>query len=176
MRQARCAEITFDLDTEDRTCAFATALAPQLRNGDVLCLHGPIGAGKSVLARTIIRQRLMAVGQDEDIPSPTFTLVQCYSAGPLEIWHSDLYRLSDWHDIGELGLEDAFDSSLHLIEWPDRLGEAVPRRALHLTLAMGARPTERRLTVTSNDESWEARIASALAVAKVRPLDKVAHA
>ncbi len=105
------------------------ALAPLLRAGDVLLLTGPIGAGKTHFARALI-QSLLAV--PEDIPSPTFTLVQVYEAQACEIWHADLYRLNSVSEVDELGLIDAFESAICLVEWPDRLGAEAPARALDL--------------------------------------------
>lgn len=120
------------LADEDATTALGERLADLLRPGDCVLLEGPIGAGKSHLARAIIRARL---GRMEDVPSPTFTLVQTYEtpAGQ-EIWHADLYRLSHPDEVLELGLDDAFASAICLIEWPDRLGPHLPPDALRMTL------------------------------------------
>ncbi|MEV8468940.1 tRNA (adenosine(37)-N6)-threonylcarbamoyltransferase complex ATPase subunit type 1 TsaE [Fluviibacterium sp. DFM31] len=153
--------LTLSLPDEEATARLARALAPELGAGDTLALAGPIGAGKSFFARTLIRHRLNAVGKDEDIPSPTFTLVQTYQAGELEIWHSDLYRLSMPDEVFELGLEEAFGSALCLIEWPDRMGDDLPSHALLLTFA----PLEddrRAVTLSSRDPGWSARLAPVL--------------
>ncbi|QDY69967.1 tRNA (adenosine(37)-N6)-threonylcarbamoyltransferase complex ATPase subunit type 1 TsaE [Qingshengfaniella alkalisoli] len=157
--------LPFDLNlaSEAATSTFAQALAPLLGVGDVLCLSGPIGAGKSHFARQVVRTRLHAVGKEEDIPSPTFTLVQTYKAGALEIWHADLYRLGDVQEIIELGLDDAFEDALCLIEWPDRLGEDVPDRALHIELSTLDTPDARRMRLRSDaPEIWSDRITAAL--------------
>lgn len=116
--------------------------APRLRAGDCLLLEGPIGAGKSLFARSLIQSRL---GRAEDVPSPTFTLVQTYEAD-LEIWHADLYRLSNPDEVFELGLEAAFDTGICLIEWPDRLGRFAPGGALRLVFA--AKGEGRSVTVS----------------------------
>ncbi|WP_193140161.1 MULTISPECIES: tRNA (adenosine(37)-N6)-threonylcarbamoyltransferase complex ATPase subunit type 1 TsaE [unclassified Meridianimarinicoccus] len=153
--------LTLSLPDEEATARLARALAPELGAGDTLALAGPIGAGKSFFARTLIRHRLNAVGKDEDIPSPTFTLVQTYQAGDLEIWHSDLYRLSTPDELFELGLEEAFETALCLIEWPDRMGEDLPSSALLLTFA----PQEgdrRVVTLSSGGPAWPARLAQIL--------------
>jgi tRNA threonylcarbamoyladenosine biosynthesis protein TsaE len=105
--------------------------ADHLTAGDCLLLSGSIGAGKSQLCRALIRARL---GRAEDVPSPTFTLVQTYLAD-VEIWHADLYRLSHPDEVMELGLEDAFSSAICLIEWPDRLGRFAPKNAISVTLS-----------------------------------------
>ena len=91
--------------------------------GDTLLLQGPIGAGKTHLARALIQARQSAAGRAaEDVPSPSFTLVQTYEAGETEIWHADLFRLGNAAEADELGLTDAFDAAICLIEWPERLG------------------------------------------------------
>lgn len=122
---------------------FAAWLAPRLRAGDVLLLSGQIGAGKSHLARALIRNRL---GRMEEVPSPTFTLVQCYDDGNTEIWHADLYRLTHPDEVMELGLIDAFETGICLVEWPDRLGPHAPADALRLSLS--PQGEGRMLTVT----------------------------
>jgi tRNA threonylcarbamoyladenosine biosynthesis protein TsaE len=114
------------------TAALAGRVAPLLRAGDTLLLEGNIGAGKTTFARALIRARL---GREEDVPSPTFTLVQTYDDPEAEIWHCDLYRLTSPDEILELGLDAAFDDGICLIEWPDRLGTAAPKAALRLVLS-----------------------------------------
>ena len=110
------------------TAAFARALAPELRAGDTLLLDGPVGAGKSHFARALIRARLQ--NPAEDVPSPTFTLVQTYDGDP-PVWHADLYRLTDAAEVDELGLTDALPEAIALIEWPDRMGEIPGALTLH---------------------------------------------
>ncbi len=124
------AALTLDLPDEACTASLGRALSGLLRAGDCLLLEGSIGAGKSHLARAFIRARL---GEAEDVPSPTFTLVQTYPGQP-EIWHADLYRLTHPDEVLELGLDDAFATAICLIEWPDRLGRALPENPLHLRL------------------------------------------
>ena len=116
----------------DATARLGQWFAAHLRAGDCLLLEGQIGAGKSHFARAFIQARL---GRAEDVPSPTFTLVQSYQAD-LEIWHADLYRLSHPDEVLELGLEEAFDSAICLIEWPDRLGSLLPKGALRLRFTL----------------------------------------
>jgi tRNA threonylcarbamoyladenosine biosynthesis protein TsaE len=119
------------LPTEADTARLGAGLAALARPGDCLLLEGPIGAGKSHLARSFIRARL---GRQEEVPSPTFTLVQVYPDGETEIWHADLYRLTHPDEVWELGLDQAFDQAITLVEWPDRLGRHLPARALRLRL------------------------------------------
>ena len=124
-------DLTLPLPDEAATAALGARLAAVAKAGDCLLLSGPIGAGKSTLARAFIRARC---GVNEEVPSPTFTLVQVYEDGVTEIWHADLYRLSHPDEVWELGLDDAFTRAISLVEWPDRLGKHVPEGALHLTL------------------------------------------
>ena len=126
------APLSLFLPTEEDTDRLAQWLADRLGPGDTVLLSGPIGAGKSHLARAFIRARL---GRFEDVPSPTFTLVQTYQADDVEIWHADLYRLSHPDEVLELGLDDAFATAICLIEWPDRLGPLAPGNAIRITLS-----------------------------------------
>jgi tRNA threonylcarbamoyladenosine biosynthesis protein TsaE len=82
----------------------------------------------------------------EDVPSPTFTLVQVYDADGDEIWHADLYRLTHPDEVLELGLEDALADAICLIEWPDRLGPYAPKGALHLRLDAAGEGRRARLS------------------------------
>ncbi|QPM91497.1 tRNA (adenosine(37)-N6)-threonylcarbamoyltransferase complex ATPase subunit type 1 TsaE [Pseudooceanicola algae] len=133
------------LTSPEATCALAQRLAPLMRPGDVLLLSGGIGAGKTHFARSLI-QALLEV--PEDVPSPTFTLVQEYdtTAGPL--WHADLYRLSNPLEAVELGLEDAFAEAICLIEWPDRLGDLTPSAGLCMDF----------VTVPDQDDTRQLRV------------------
>jgi tRNA threonylcarbamoyladenosine biosynthesis protein TsaE len=124
--------LTLDLPDLDATEALGRRLAALARPRDVILLDGQIGAGKSSLARALIRAKL---GPLEEVPSPTFTLVQVYEADGIEIWHSDLYRLTHPDEVWELGLDDAFQKAICLVEWPDRLGDHVPPDALVVRLA-----------------------------------------
>lgn len=125
-------DITLYLPDAEATSALGAWFAPRLQRGDCLLLEGPIGAGKSHFARALIQARL---GRAEDVPSPSFTLVQTYEAD-VELWHSDLYRLTHPDEALELGLDQAFGSAITLIEWPDRLGNAAPANALRLAFAL----------------------------------------
>ena len=107
-------------------------LSEHLKAGDVIALSGALGAGKSALARAIIQ----AIDPTEDdVPSPTFTLVQHYAlADGTPLWHMDLYRIDDAHDAMALGLDDAFVGAVCLIEWPERLKKFLPKTNLSIHL------------------------------------------
>lgn len=143
------------LNSPDTTCGLARALAPGLGAGDVLLLSGPVGAGKTHFARCLIRA---LTTPDEDVPSPTYTLVQTYPGSGADIWHADLYRLADPAEIIELGLTEAFEDAIALVEWPDRLGDLAPETALHLDFSHGTGAETRHLTLHWSDPRWTRKI------------------
>lgn len=129
---------------EAQTCALARRLAGQITAPATLCLDGALGAGKSVFARAFLR----ALGVEGDIPSPTFTLVQTYHAQGLEIWHMDAYRIAQPQDAQELGILDAFDSAICVIEWPGKIADILPESRLDLFIERaGADPCARHITL-----------------------------
>jgi tRNA threonylcarbamoyladenosine biosynthesis protein TsaE len=116
----------------EATQALGQRLAGRLRTGDVVCLIGGLGAGKTTLARAVIA----AACGVSDAPSPTYTIIQTYEmATGQSLWHADLYRVEAEDELAELGLEDAFDDGITLIEWPDRLGRWMPENRLEISLA-----------------------------------------
>lgn len=151
---------TIPLATPENTAAFAAKLANILRVGDVILLQGGIGAGKSHFARSYI-QSLQTT--PEDVPSPTFTLVQVYDTTAGDIWHADLYRLTGPDDIIELGLTDAFETAICLIEWPDRLADLTPPNALLLDFIV-CDDDSRILTLSGSKEYWSTRLGSVVNV------------
>lgn len=149
--------MTLTLHSPEATAALAVRLGSLLRPGDCLLLEGPIGAGKTHFARHLIQSLLDA---PEDVPSPTFTLVQTYDTSAGELWHADLYRLSAPEEIEELGLTEAMDSAVCVIEWPDRLGPLTPPGALRLIFATTEEAADtRRLTLTWTASRWADRLA-----------------
>ena len=145
-------ETHLHLAAPEDTARLGRWLATCLRPGDTVLLQGPIGSGKSHLARSVIQSWL---GRLEEVPSPTFTLVQTYGEGADEIWHADLYRLSHPDEVIELGLEDAFGRAICLIEWPERLGRATPASALRLTFSQDG---EGRRVVLTGSADWAERL------------------
>ena len=150
------AGFTLALPDQAATEALAALLRPLLRPGDVVALGGDLGAGKTTLARALIRA---AAGAGIEVPSPTFTLVQTYElpAGPL--WHFDLYRLSGPDEVVELGWDEARAEGIALVEWPDRLGPLLPAERLEIALSYGAKP-ESRAAVITGFGGWTSRAAA----------------
>ena len=140
-----------NLSSPDDTCDFAQRLGGLLGPRDVLLFEGEIGAGKTHFARCLIQSLLL---ESEDVPSPTFTLVQTYDTSGFEIWHADLYRLTSPDEVVELGLTDAFETALCLVEWPDRLADLSPKNALSIFLEMTEIPGERRMVLRADDQRW----------------------
>ena len=140
------------------TKAIALRIRENLQNGDIVLLKGEIGAGKSHFARSLIQA---AMDKVEDVPSPTFTLVQTYDTLVGSIWHADLYRLSDQSEVFELGLIDAFGNDIVLIEWPDRLGYLEPQDALTIELVI-LENDKREVIFSTSSCVWEARLEKTL--------------
>jgi tRNA threonylcarbamoyladenosine biosynthesis protein TsaE len=142
------------LPDEAATDRLGARLGTALQPGDTVLLFGDLGAGKTALARAAIAARLATVGLAEDIPSPTFTLVQTYEAD-VQIWHADLYRLTGPEEAEELGLADAMDEAIVLIEWPDRLADLTPERRLEVSLAFPPDGDGRQITLSPIGGGWD---------------------
>ncbi|MBJ7484832.1 tRNA (adenosine(37)-N6)-threonylcarbamoyltransferase complex ATPase subunit type 1 TsaE [Brevundimonas sp.] len=153
------ADIRIALADAEATTALGAQIAPLLRGGDAVLLYGPLGMGKSTLARGLIRA---LTRPDEDVPSPTFTLVQFYETSP-PVAHFDLYRLTRPEEAFEIGLDEALEDGAVLIEWPERLGEDVSWIAgtnlLCITLSQdgGAEDGAGRVATVSVAGTWETR-------------------
>ena len=154
--KARVTTVNFraDLPDEKATAVLGARLAAGARPGDVVALQGELGAGKTALARAFVDAR----GGDEDVPSPTFTLVQTYDLPGGIVWHFDLYRLRAPEEAWELGIEDAFRDGISLIEWPERLGVLLPRQSLLVRLDFVA-AGGRRATLSGSGD-WAPRLAA----------------
>ena len=129
------------------TALLAGRIAPLLQPGYAGALWGDLGAGKTTLARDILR----ALGVTEDVPSPTFTLVQTYETPGLTVAHYDLYRLKSSRELEELGFAEALDDGAALVEWPERAPEYLPDETLHLRLRL--EEDIRRVKITG-PERW----------------------
>ena len=142
------------LPDEDATQALGEALGSLLMPGDTILLEGALGTGKTHFARSVIQFRLAAAGRQEDVPSPTFTLVQTYDDGVCEIWHADLYRLTVPDELPELGLQDAFETAICLVEWPDRLAGLAPRDPLTITFRHRLAGEGRDAEISGDERRW----------------------
>jgi len=147
------------MSSPDDTARFAARLGRLLVPGDCILLNGSLGAGKTHFARSLIQSVL---SNAEDVPSPTFTLVQTYDTDVGPIWHADLYRINGADEIEELGLTEAMEDAICLIEWPDRLGDLKPDDALVLQFTAQDDPDARAVTATWTDEKWSARLERAI--------------
>ncbi|PWS38887.1 tRNA (adenosine(37)-N6)-threonylcarbamoyltransferase complex ATPase subunit type 1 TsaE [Falsiroseomonas bella] len=146
------APVTIHLPDAAATEALAARLAARARPGDAILLEGPLGAGKSTLARAFLRAASGDPGLE--VPSPTFTLVQGYELPIGAAHHFDLWRLDGPADLAELGWEEAREGIV-LVEWPDRLGPLAPADALTIALTPGAAEEQRVATLTG----WPGRLA-----------------
>ena len=138
------------LEDEHATVRIGEALAKLVKPGDIVTLSGPLGAGKTALARGLIE----ALGHEGEVPSPSFALVQPYEALRPPIWHVDLYRIESPAEIEELGLGAATDAVL-LVEWPERAGKGAWDGALRLSLDFA--PDDARILTADVPPSWETR-------------------
>lgn len=150
------AVIRRELKTESDANRLAAELAAIVRPGDLIALTGPLGAGKTTLARALIR--VLCANPHEDVPSPTFTLVQTYEHARLPVWHFDLYRIERADEVFELGFEEAESQGLSLVEWPERMEDYLPGERLDICIddEGGA---ESRHAVLSGHEGWTPRLA-----------------
>jgi tRNA threonylcarbamoyladenosine biosynthesis protein TsaE len=135
---------------EEATARFGAELAVLARAGDVITLSGPLGVGKTALARGF----LAALGHEGEVPSPSFAIVQPYDDVHPPVWHVDLYRVEDPSELEELGLDSAADAVL-LVEWPERAGERAWLGALRLSLHFGHNGD--RILTADVPPSWEGR-------------------
>jgi len=139
-----------NLVDEQATEALGAAIAGRLRPGDVITLSGPLGVGKTALARGL----LAALGHAGEVPSPSFAIVQPYEEVEPPVWHVDLFRVEGLGELDELGLDAAADGLL-LVEWPEKAGPSAWPQALGLTLEFGESGA-RRLTAKV-PPSWQTR-------------------
>lgn len=148
----------FSLKNIDGTRSFAKVFSSLLRAGDIITLIGDLGAGKTELCRSIIH----ALGYEEDVPSPTFSLLQIYEPSVDDmmtpaVWHTDLYRIESPEEVYELGLDEGFDSAITLIEWPDRMGDLLPVDHLRIELSFSDAEGSREIKLEGG-KSWNERL------------------
>jgi len=143
--------VSVDLPGEDATSRLGAAIAARLGAGEAVCLTGPLGAGKSTLARALVR---VLTRPDEEVPSPTFTLVQFYAGHSFPIAHFDLYRLERADEAFEIGLDEALEEGAAVIEWPERLGGRLPADRLDIDIVIKGEGREARLFAHG---AWEGR-------------------
>ncbi len=142
----------FICSSETDTKRLAESLAAIVQKGDTFALYGTLGAGKSTFSRYFIQSLCGA----EDVPSPTFTLVQTYEAADFDIYHYDMYRLKRADEAYELGVEDAFYQGVSLIEWPEKIAEILPRNIWKIDIFV--RENVRQFSITVSDEKKAERL------------------
>jgi tRNA threonylcarbamoyl adenosine modification protein YjeE len=141
------------------TKALASRLARVVGTGDVVALHGDLGAGKTEFARALLRE----MGVEGDVPSPTFTLVQTYEIGGVSVSHFDLYRLTSADELDELGWDDALADGIALVEWPERAKGRLPANRLTLNFFLDS--SNRRRCVIDGSGKWRERVGAMGALA-----------
>ena len=143
----------FECFSEDETKRLAKKISLMAKKGDAFALYGTLGAGKSVFARAFVQNLTTA----EDVPSPTFTLVQTYQAAAFEIYHFDLYRLKSEEEIWELNIEEALTEGVSLIEWPEKMGIYLPRDCFKVCITPLAE-THRLVEISVNHQKKQERL------------------
>lgn len=137
------------------TKSLARTLAALAKPRDVILLYGDLGMGKTVFSRAFVQS---LTSPDEDVPSPTFTLVQLYDTDKGTIWHFDLYRLKQPDEVYELGFEEALSDGISLIEWPERAERLYPRNRLEIRITAGDAPDTRRVALIPHGDGWNKRL------------------
>lgn len=137
------------------TKSLARTLASMAKPRDVILLYGDLGMGKTVFSRAFVQS---LTSPDEDVPSPTFTLVQLYDTDKGTIWHFDLYRLKQPDEVYELGFEEALSDGISLIEWPERAERLYPRNRLEIRITAGDASDERRIALIPHGDGWNKRL------------------
>lgn len=140
-------ETSYLCQNEKETQELASKIALSIGGQEIILLNGPLGAGKSVFARHLIKTLLH--NEEEDIPSPTFTLVQQYETVKGTIWHYDLYRLNNPEEVYETGWEDIVGQDITIIEWAEKLEYLKPENAININIFIEDNNT-RKIMISSN--------------------------
>lgn len=149
---------TYFLENQSPKNVFELAckLSGKLRKGDIVFLRGPVGSGKTYFARNFILEILKSQNRCDEVPSPSFSLIQIYDTIVPPICHVDLYRLSFSSELEELGLENLYESSVTLIEWPERLANRLPARFFEIEFSFSKnKENERNLSIVFLGPNWE---------------------
>ena len=133
--------IRFISESEQKTTNIATQLAQKVKIGDIIALYGTLGAGKTAFCRGFIQSLI----PEKEVPSPTFTLLQTYDTPLYPVYHFDMYRLKSPEEAYEIGIEDAFSEGVSLIEWPEKMGNILPKK--HISVTLETKGTERIITI-----------------------------
>ena len=144
--------------SESDTESLAEKIGKNLKIGDVICLQGDLGMGKSVFARALIRS--LAEDNSLEVPSPTFTLLQTYETASGPVWHFDLYRIEEPEEIYELGWEDGLKEAINIIEWPERLGDLKPNRTISIGITPVKENANHRNIELHSRENWVQELGS----------------
>ncbi len=160
MSTGRNSTVERRLDGVEATGKLAASIAALALPGDVIGLAGDLGTGKTSFARAFIAARAALCGApEEEVPSPTYTLVQTYDMAGETIWHFDLYRLDRVADAYELGIEEAFSGGLCLIEWPERIAPLLPSDRLDVEFSYADRQDRRHARLVGHG-GWASRLAA----------------
>ena len=143
--------------TKQQTKAISEAFSELVRAGDTLLLFGDVGSGKTFFSRLLIQKMMKKQGAKlEDIPSPTFAIIQVYDTLLPSVWHLDLYRLSNSEEIIDLDLENALEKGVCLIEWPEKMGAYAPQRNISITLEQTEGAYDlRNISLEFNGSGWD---------------------
>jgi tRNA threonylcarbamoyl adenosine modification protein YjeE len=150
----RAVSVTVHLPDVPAVKRLGASLAALLATGDVVLLRGDLGAGKTELARAMIQAR---TGASVEVPSPTFTLIQSYDTLTLHIAHADLYRVEALGELAELGLDEAMEDGVLLVEWPERAEGQWPASRLEIAIVLQPDGQTRTATLTGQGD-WAARL------------------
>ena len=130
----------------DEMAEISNMIISEIKTGDIITLRGNLGAGKTTLSKYIIHA---LTDSKNDVTSPTFNLVATYDSGKDEIWHFDLYRLENQNDAFELGIEDAFERAISIIEWPEIIEDILPHdKIIDVKISYGKTERERLIKIT----------------------------